>query len=241
MLLFDIGNSRCKWARVESGNWQQQGVLSNSDNSAWQLLKENFARHTAPKKILVSNVAGTELQKKIIGVCSIWPISVEFLTVQTEQCGVHNSYERAERLGSDRWAALIAAWHRTRGACLVVNCGTAITVDTLSARGEFLGGLILPGLELMQCSLLQHTALLGMEKGAVCNYPRNTADAIFSGVARAAAGAIQYQYNLSADQGRVKCLISGGAAKLLLPNLNIAVELLDNLVLLGLEIIGKDA
>ena len=118
-------------------------------------------------------------------------------------------------------------------------CIALTTVDALSERGEFLGGLILPGMELMQRSLLQNTAQLGAESGAPRNFPRNTADAIVSGVIRATTGAIRYQYNLLASQSPVHCIVSGGAASGLLPHLDIDAEQMDNLVLHGLQIIGQ--
>lgn len=240
MLLFDAGNSRCKWAWVENGLWLREGAIANTDTAAWQKLRVTFSAFGAPKKILVSNVAGAAMEQALRELCSIWAVPLQILVAQAEQCGVYNAYEQPAQLGSDRWAALIAAWQRVGRACLVVNCGTATTVDALSERGEFMGGIILPGMELMQRSLLQNTAQLGMESGAPRNFPRNTADAIASGVVRATTGAIRYQYNLLASQSAAHCLLSGGAAGALLPCLDIQAERLDNLVLLGMQIIGQD-
>jgi len=244
MLLFDAGNSRCKWAWTDNGVWLRQGALGNTDHAAWQELKNTFALFDAPHKILASNVAGAAMERRLLELCELWTSPVEFIKAQSEQCGVRNSYEEAVQLGSDRWAALIAAWHRARRACLVVNCGTAITVDALSAGGEFLGGLILPGMELMQRSLLNSTSQLGSdfswENGEMRDFPRNTADAIKSGVMLAAIGAIRHQYALLAAQRDVACILSGGAAAGLLPHLGLPAEQVDNLVLRGLQIIAQN-
>ncbi len=239
MLLFDAGNTRCKWAWVENGNWLREGVLLNSDTQSWHNQKETFAQLAAPEKILVSNVAGTAIEHGLRELCSVWSLQLDMVVAQSEQCDVYNAYEQPAQLGSDRWAALIAAWNRTHQACLIVNCGTATTVDALSDRGEFLGGLILPGIELMQRSLVNNTAQLGQEIGAPRNFPRNTPDAIVSGVIRATTGAIQYQYNLLSSQSSVKCIVSGGAGNALLPHLTMEVEQVDNLVLHGLQVIGQ--
>jgi type III pantothenate kinase len=240
MLLFDAGNSRCKWAWIENGIWLRQGVLGNADTAAWQALQHTFAQLEVPQKILVSNVAGEAMEKRLRALCAVWACPVEFVVAQAGQCGVRNSYGQAAQLGSDRWAALIAAWQRVHGACLVVNCGTATTVDALSGSGEFLGGLILPGIELMQRSLLDNTARLGQEMdGAVRDFPRNTADAIASGAMRATIGAIQHQYSLLAAQ-HMHCILSGGAANSLMPHLGLAAEQVDNLVLHGMQIIGQN-
>lgn len=245
MLLLDAGNSRCKWAWVENGRWLRQGALDNNDDAAWQQLKLIFAQLDTPPKILISNVAGAAMAQRLCELCAVWPCPVAFIVAQAEQCGVRNSYQHAARLGSDRWAALIAAWQRVHAACLVVNCGTATTVDALSGTGEFLGGLILPGMELMHNSLQHNTAQLGLVniesgKGELRDFPRNTADAIASGVMRASIGAIQYQYGLLAAQHGAHCILSGGAAGSILPHLGLQAEQVDNLVLHGMQIIAEN-
>lgn len=240
MLLFDAGNSRCKWAWTENGSWLRQGVLDNTDEPAWQKLHDLFATLEMPHKILVSNVAGAAMERRLRDLCSLWPCSVQFIVAQAGQCGVRNAYANAAQLGSDRWAALVAAWQHVHGACLVVNCGTATTVDALSETGEFLGGLILPGMDLMRRSLLDNTAQLGLREGEIDDFPRNTADAIASGALQATAGAIRHQYALLAAKKRAHCILSGGAANILFPHLGLQAEQVDNLVLRGLQIIGQN-
>jgi type III pantothenate kinase len=237
VLLLDMGNSRCKWAQVKNGTWAHQGVVGNTE---WLALQHALAALTPPTRILVSNVAGEAMAQRLRAVCAGWEVPLEFVTARTEQCGVRNGYELPERLGSDRWAALIAAWNQMQGACLVVNCGTATTVDALSDQGEFPGGLILPGAGLMQRSLATNTAQLLAEQGVLRDFPRNTADAIHSGMLRATLGAIRYQFDLLVSRyGTVRCLLSGGAAGVIQPHLDVPSERMDNLVLMGLQIIGE--
>lgn len=237
MLLLDMGNSRCKWALVKNGIWVHQGVVGNTE---WLALQHALSVLPSPTRILVSNVAGEAMAQRLRSVCAVWGRPLEFVTARTEQCGVRNGYEQPERLGSDRWAALIAAWSQVQGACLVVNCGTATTVDALSDQGEFPGGLILPGAGLMQHSLATNTAQLLAEQGVLRDFPRNTADAIHSGMLRATLGAIRHQFDLLASRyGTVRCLLSGGAAGVIQPHLDVPSERMDNLVLMGLQIIGE--
>ncbi len=237
MLLLDVGNSRCKWALVQQGAWVHQGVVGNTE---WLALQHALCVLPAPSRIMVSNVAGEAMAQRLSAVCAGWKRPLEFVTASVGQCGVRNGYERPERLGSDRWAALIAAWNQFGEACLVVNCGTATTVDALSARGEFLGGLILPGVSLMQHSLATNTAQLMEEQGELRDFPRNTADAIHSGMLRATLGAIRHQYGLlEAGGATVRCLLGGGAADVVQPHLDLPSERMDNLVLTGLQIIGE--
>ena len=190
-------------------------------------------------QIYVSNVAGADVERPIRAACAARHWSPQFITSQSEQCGVRNSYAVPAQLGSDRWAALIAAWHRVGGACLVVGCGTATTIDALSDRGEFIGGLILPGIELMQRSLTVGTAQLQAMDGGYAAFPRNTADAILSGAIQAGCGAIQRQHALL-GKADAPVLLSGGAAQRLQPHIGLPVVMMDNPVLQGLLLIAQE-
>lgn len=237
MLLMDVGNSRCKWALVQNGGWTHQGVVGNTE---WLALQQALAVLPPPSRILASNVAGEAMAQRLRSVCSGWKCSLDFVTATAMQCGVRNGYQQPERLGSDRWAALIAAWNQVQAACLVVNCGTATTVDALSSQGEFLGGLILPGVSLMQHSLATNAAQLMAEQGTLQDFPCNTADAIHSGMLRATLGAVRHQFDLLKGRcGAASCLLGGGAAGVVQPHLDLPLERVDNLVLKGLQIIGE--
>lgn len=237
MLLLDVGNSRCKWAYVTGGQWTQQGVVELAHLDA---LQADFARIPSPSRILISNVAGLDVATQLRSLCAHWLCVPEFVQAQSIQCGVVNGYAQPQQLGSDRWLALIAAWHHVHAACLVVNCGTATTLDALSARGEFMGGLILPGVQLMRSSLVGNTSQLVQQVGVLCDFPRNTADAMHSGVLRATLGAIEHQYaTLAKRHAGARCVVSGGAALQVLSHLSMPVEYVENLVLRGSHILGE--
>ena len=237
MLLIDAGNSRVKWVMVEGGMWSQQNVLENTHAAG---LGMAFLELLPPDRILISNVAGESMAQLLSAACAAWHCPIEFIVAKVTQCGVRNAYEHPTQLGSDRWAALIAAWHQERASCLVVNCGTATTVDALSAEGEFLGGLILPGVDMMRSSLAAGAAQLAQTEGIWREFPRNTADATFSGSIQATIGAIRLQFEALAMRGDVRCLLSGGAADKVQPHLKLPSVRVDNLVLRGLQIMGQD-
>jgi type III pantothenate kinase len=235
MLLLDIGNSRCKWALVENGVWLRQGVLENRDLAQLPSLVGDLPART---RILVSNVAGDAVTTKLREYLASELTSIR---AEAERCGVRNTYRLPQQLGSDRWAALVAARRRIPGACLVVNCGTATTVDALSAQGEFLGGLILPGLSLMLSSLSANTAQLAVQAGDLQDFPGDTAAAMLSGALRATQGAIQHQFGLLQQrEGSVRCLLSGGASSAVMQGLSLPCEHDEHLVLRGLQILGED-
>ncbi|MFH2134586.1 MAG: type III pantothenate kinase [Pseudomonadota bacterium] len=237
MLLLDIGNSRCKWALVENGVWLCQGVLENSE---LQRLPTVIGEIPASARVMVSHVAGEAVAAQLRDYLAAMHCDPTFIQAEVERCGVRNGYRTPQQLGSDRWAALIAAHHRVVGACLVVNCGTATTIDALSAEGEFLGGLILPGLSLMLSSLSANTARLTEQAGSLLDFPRDTADAMLSGAVRATQGAILRQLDLLQQRaGAVRCLLSGGASSMVMQALPVQIEYDEHLVLHGLQILGE--
>ncbi|HYR05544.1 MAG TPA: type III pantothenate kinase [Gallionella sp.] len=235
-LLIDAGNTRIKWALADGQTWLRGGTLSIEQAAE---LSHQLAGLQDVRQAWVSNVAGEDIAQHIRNACmSTQP---RFVVAQEAQCGVRNGYSNPSQLGSDRWAALIAAWHLVGGVCLVVNSGTATTVDALSTQGEFIGGLILPGVELMQRSLCDATARLQVSQaGEYSPFPLNTADALYSGVLQASCGAIERQHALLGDSS-APVVLSGGAAAMLRDRLNVPLRIVDNLVLQGLLLIAQEA
>ena len=233
-LLIDAGNSNIKLAIVDGANWLFTAIFPTR-----QPINLSFTADFDLQQVWVSNVAGPEVARRISEACAAHNWLPHFIISQAQQCGVSNGYESPTKLGSDRWGMLLAAWHRVGSTCLVVGSGTATTIDALSARGEFIGGLILPGIALMQSRLRDGTAGLQAADGHYSKFPRNTSDALLSGAIQAICGAIQRQYELLATPD-APVLLSGGAAHLLLPYLSLPVQMTDNLVLQGLSLISQD-
>jgi type III pantothenate kinase len=124
-------------------------------------------------------------------------------------------------------------------AALVVMCGTATTIDLLTATGHFTGGVILPGLALMVTVLHERTAALPRASGHVVAHPDCTADAIASGCLHAQAGAIERLWHLHRSAHEpLTCLLAGGAAHSIGPFLTVPYRLREDLVLLGLATIA---
>ena len=116
---------------------------------------------------------------------------------------VRNRARHPETVGADRLAQASAAWSRTQGPCVVVSMGTAITIDVVNGSGEFIGGLIAPGLRLMARALHEHTALLPEVEPARRKSPigRHTREAIQAGISFAAEGLLRAA--LQRARGRV--------------------------------------
>ncbi len=234
-LLLDAGNTRVKWAIVEAGQWIADGALTHD---AIGELARIATAHGAISRVVGANVAGERIAGAIAEALASHAPGPEWLQATRQQCGVHNSYDSPSQLGADRWAALIGARAIHPGDCLVVMAGTATTIDTLGADGQFRGGVILPGLALMRESLSRNTAQLPLAEGQFSDWPRCTADAIVSGCLAAQTGAIERLFGRIAEHPDARCLLSGGTAETLEMHLGIPFTRIENLVLKGLAVIA---
>jgi type III pantothenate kinase len=233
ILAIDAGNSRVKWGWHDGSGWSSLATVSLIEFAAANHDINPFAAtHENPARIVISNVAGDGAHQLLVNWTSIFDAEPLWLKGEAERCGVSSRYERPEQLGPDRWAALIAARALHQGPCLVVNAGTATTADVLSAQGEFLGGLILPGVDLMRFVLHEHTGRLPLQEGRFVRTPRNTIDAIETGCRHAQAGAVERMARVAGDGAL--CLVSGGAGMALIEQLGVPCRYVENLVLEGL-------
>jgi type III pantothenate kinase len=233
ILAIDSGNTRIKWG-IHEDEWLAQGTMAHDEIAK---LADIFSKHNISRAV-ISNVAGGAIAESIKAALASTPTF--WVKSSAAACGVKNGYDTPEQLGSDRWAALIAAWAIKKSACIVASAGTALTVDALSSDGKFLGGIIVPGLAAMHYALSANTQLKP-SSGELADFPSNTHDAIVSGALRAMTGAILTQYQaLTLDVGSIPyMLLTGGDAttlQVLLPEGEIA----DNLVLQGLIILDKE-
>lgn len=262
MLCIDIGNSRIKWGSFDTnGNLGTHGILAASadDHASMRTLWSGHGR------ALISCVAGNETLEHVTKLLSELGISWTKITATAQAAEVRNLYQPTESLGSDRWAALVAAWHLCRQtspsirSALVINAGTALTIDGLladpaaSSCANFVGGIIVPGYLMMQNSLLGGTAGIA---GALRNIggnaqvhhtdtlPCNTAQALTQGALLAMAGAVRHMFEAVREMASAPpyCMISGGDAHMLtqalqrvMPDTQLAQH--DHLVLQGLWVI----
>jgi type III pantothenate kinase len=189
-----------------------------------------------PGRIVACNVAGEKVAAQIEALAVGLAVPLDWLRSSASAGGVVNGYDNPAQLGADRWAALIGARGMHSGPALVVMVGTATTVDCLDAQGVFRGGLILPGLDLMRLALARNTAGLPEACGGYRLLPTNTDDAIVSGGIAATVGAIERMAKQACRPASADflCLVSGGAADILAPLLDLPVRRVDNLVLEGL-------
>jgi type III pantothenate kinase len=238
ILAIDAGNTRIKWGVHDGRAWTATGAVGTARAGE---LPESLRGIKAAGIAIASNVAGAAVQAAIEAACK--GLVVRFVRSEAKQLGVTNGYRDPSQLGTDRWVALIAAHHARPGHKLVINAGTALTIDALTGDGRFLGGLIVPGPALMRRSLDRATAALRESEGAVRDFPASTPEAIATGAVLACAGAADRLAKSMDAHGTPPGLIilSGGAARELAPALGLPHELHENLVLDGLQLIARSA
>src|SRR5438067_7799955 len=192
ILVIDSGNSRMKWGLYGPRGWLVQGVVSNAELATLALRDwQNLPR---PSRAIGVNVAGEAARVRVEGQLARWRLPIQWLTATAEAAGVINRYANPAQLGADRWAALVAARRRaveddvSPPPCVVINAGTAVTIDALDSDGVFHGGGILPGLRLMLQSLADRTSALKVAAGEFRDSPTNTAHAVYSGLRQAIRG-----------------------------------------------------
>jgi type III pantothenate kinase len=233
ILTLDVGNTRIKWGLHGESGWLLHGAMPTRDAQALGL---PWRQLDVPDTVIGSNVAGEKAARALTDYWQARGREIEWIHPANECCGVVNGYERTAELGADRWAALVGAWNRMRAACLVVSAGTAVTLDMLNPQGEFLGGQILPGKQLMLDSLVSATHALRQTNGRVRACPRNSPDALASGIANAIVSAVGTAFSgFEAMLGsRPACLITGGDADWLADQLSIDCAVVPALIMEGL-------
>jgi len=197
-LLMDVGNSRIKWGVLDDGDIRRTGHISQERirEKGLQVLTTKIPR--AVDDVFVSNVAGTSFATRLSGVVGMHcDCDVRFARTQRSGWGVTNSYTQPRRMGVDRWVAMIGAWAEIQAACLVVDAGTAVTIDALDDEGQHLGGQIIPGVATMATSLSSATSDIPQVRPApgrggadLGMFARNTAAAVREGAQNAVAGAV---------------------------------------------------
>jgi type III pantothenate kinase len=240
-LLLDMGNTRLKWAlqQASSPEWLAHGNVDWQDNMLAGLT-DAWASLPLPTAVIAASVVGSEREAQLTAISqALWQREPHWLRTPASACGVRNAYAEPERLGVDRFLALVAAHADGHGACVLASAGTALTLDAMTADGRHLGGLIAPGVQLMQQSLLQATARVRPERsGELLELADNTADAVSSGCWQAAVALVERFARRMAQKLEVTptLILAGGDAQQLASMLSLPARLSQDNVLRGLAL-----
>ncbi len=250
-LLIDAGNTRLKWGVLDDGNIVETGDVPQVDirDTGLAALMRNLPRDV--DYAFVSNVAGQRFATRLTGVLSAHAgCDTGFARTSNAACGVTNAYPDPRQMGVDRWAAMIGAWNEFHSAVLVVDAGTAVTLDALDSKGRHLGGQIVPGFALMAGSLNRETSDIEVSDSATEQalsrdlgiFADSTADCVSEGAANAVAGAIERAISVLRSSAYDPTLVlTGGDASRILQAVNITPHHRPELVLAGLaELLAEE-
>lgn len=244
-LVVDLGNSRCKWARVGAEGLAGHGVAAWDGDDVEALLDRCWGAAPVPARVLIANVAGAQAGERVAAwIARRWDAPCRFVSPQVQAHGVRCAYAEPATLGADRWAMLIAARREFVGPVAVVGCGTALTLDVLDEAEAHLGGLIAPGVSLMRRALHEHTRGLPLAAdGPLELLARSTPAAITAGTLYAAAALVDRALaDLAVQLARpFTFVLTGGEAERLRPLLGRDCVAVPDLVLRGLAVISEDA
>jgi len=235
-LLVDLGNSRVKWA------WLAGRTLHRHGSAPWsEVVPADFPATPRPTRVLYLPMTRPEGNRALeIAVRRRWRLRAEPCRAEAQRDGLANGYAEAARLGADRWSAMLAAWHRVRGAVCVIDAGTALTVDCVDAAGLHQAGYLHPGVAALRGVLATST---GVQAG-VCNAPTppqlhgrlDTAACLAAALQFALAGLVQGAWQrFHAMEPRARLFLTGGDAAYLASHLTgLPIEMHPHLVLEGL-------
>ena len=247
ILLVDIGNSSVKWSLLNvtsSNHLSEMSQQQYPEKTSVSFFVESWADFDKPEKVLVSCVASEQVWQALQQACDqLWSIQAEKVVSVKEGFGIINAYQQPSELGCDRWCAMIGAYHEIATDLIIVDCGSAITIDVLTLRGnantaKHLGGYILPGIAMMKKSLGTYTANVKVpDKFTIpALTPSNTTSGcVDSAIYLAAVKLIEAVFEQQSIQRRkIQCLLTGGDAAVVAELLSIKYIVKPNLVLLGL-------
>ena len=253
-LLIDAGNSRLKWSSLEGDNLSSQTAIAYGSSSPINCFGDLIqAAQNDHGIIVLVSVLGQDFIDQARELSSGYGLA--FFSIDSlQQVGqLKNAYYKAEQLGADRFVAMLAAFYQKRenkgDNYIVVDCGTAITIDAVKADGQHLGGLILPGKDLCVNSLVSETQQLDLsaEKNNLALLANNTHQAIVSGSTYGAAGAIQSiclqieeMFFAENQRQNITKILCGGGAPELMSMLPSDFHYQADLIMQGLKIIAQN-
>jgi type III pantothenate kinase len=234
ILDIDIGNSRIKWRLADNGKSVAVGSQATSAVAAGEPFE--LPEVTAIDEVRVASVADRAVIAAVqLQLEKSFSLALKMAEVTPSAGCVTCGYEDPQTLGVDRWLAVVAAYQKFREALLVVDAGSAITMDLLAPQGEHLGGYIIPGLRLMRDALWRDTSDVKAAGGDWRDLQlpgKDSQQAVNRGCLLAAVAAVE----TLASQYPVRIVVTGGDAQPLIEALSIQVSHCPDLVLDGLSV-----
>lgn len=250
LLTIDIGNTNISLGAFKKEeliySWRLSSAVFKTADDSYVTITNLFDKvglnSEEVKDVIISSVAPTVLTVIKEALARIFTLTPHILGENIE-APIRNLYERPQEVGQDRLVNAISAFNSFKGEVIVVDFGTAITFDIVSALGEYLGGVIVPGIAISLEALVEKAALIPeirLDKpGSLLG--KNTIGSVRSGViygfASLCDGLIE---KIREELGRkIPVVATGGQAEIIVPYCQKIDSVIPDLTLIGLKIIYK--
>jgi type III pantothenate kinase len=237
-IFVDIGNSNIKLVSYDKGFGKLVSI--KYDKSLFKVsISEKIKEFSVPEEIFCVCVAEDHVKNEFSQLClDKWNIAPNFLGASKSCLGVSNAYEDFNQLGADRWMAIIAAWDKVKDGVIVIDFGSALTIDIVNSEAKHLGGYILPSEHLMQKTLTVNTNIQSDFEDKKINFEPgvNTAECIENATVRATLSFIVDLHETLNENCKYRSLITGGGALKYLAYLSIPHEYEPLLVFEGMRL-----
>ena len=245
IILIDIGNSRTKYVQLDNDEFSMTMQVNNQDFSC-----DYFVAHfSAASEIVVANVANESLTHTLKKWCATATINFTQVHSEQQKNKLTSAYEKPTTLGIDRWLALLAATKLyPKQGVLIIDAGTATTVDFVTDDGQHQGGWILAGINALFNSILSHSTLVHAENKTAASlaFGDNTTDNVNNACWAATLGMITQAISQAKACGCLnQIVLTGGNGKVLTELLlndethkvstAIKIHYIDNLIFYGLQ------
>lgn len=240
ILEVDVGNTRIKWRTLLNGAVTDRGAVLKNDIGSWL---SNLEQTQVPDSIRFSCVADKNLAQQLVEQGKRWGCLVQEAVSKPFSAGVHCGYSNPDSLGVDRWLAIVAAYCQFQQPCVVVDAGSALTVDLVDGQGKHLGGYIVPGLAMMHQALFKGTSQVKVDTVAEASIaPGSTTDeAVTHGSLLMIKAMIDAAVGSISSKGvAAKVVITGGDGEYLLGVLDKEACYLPELVMDGLALVVSE-
>jgi len=239
-LLIDAGNTRIKWQLLSGQLVVALGHGELTDDSLFAAIKP---QGHAIERIAVSTVRSNQERKALENKFSgLTDAVVNYYFSEARRGDLNCAYADPSKMGADRWHGMYGAWNQLHRAFVIVDAGSAITVDYVDGGGMHAGGYILPGRRLHLQSLKQDVARVGFEEpeSATSSPGVNTTECVHNGLAWLWGGLVAQIQRDCRDRAITNVMVTGGDGERLV-ELGLVAEYHPHLVLEGLEAIDRES
>jgi len=222
VLLLDAGNTRLKYSLYQDAQLDPLQALDYADASPLAVFQSLLLQYPSHVPVFIVQVLGEAFAQAVQAWCKQQQRQLHLIETQAEAYGVTIAYDNPKHYGADRFVGIVAAHqYRPDKICMLIDCGTAVTIDVVDQSGMHLGGAIFSGVRLCRQSLLQgtgglsHASIDASNAVDMSTLATDTSTAIRNGCVQALVGAIKQWHDLMESRfgDELLCVLCGGDAE----------------------------